>query len=490
VLFNSFAFLFLFLPLTLYGFFRLARRAPRAGTGWLSFASLLFYGYWNPAYVGLLLASMCANYALGIAIDRAQGWHRKSYLVVGVAGNLLVLGYFKYANFFMSNVAAATGADFGVEAVVLPLGISFFTFTQLAYIVDVSRGEPAERDLIFYSLFVTYFPHLIAGPILHHRDMIPQFRRLSTSTTEWSSVAAGVTLFAMGMAKKVAVADTIAPWSSDLFFAAEHGVPLAAQAAWFGALAYTMRLYFDFSGYSDMAIGLSLLFGVRLPMNFNSPYKASSIIEFWRRWHMTLSRFLRDYLYIPLGGSRHGPARRYLALGLTMLLGGLWHGAGWTFVVWGAIHGGLLVVNHAWRALLARASATQRFEASPAWRVVATGLTFGAVVVAWVFFRADTVAGAARILRAMAGQATHPAAVVGGDVGQWLVLAALTAVTLLAPNTLELTRHQRPVLDAKALASVRWMWRPTPSTLVATSLVLALCLRLLSNPTEFLYFNF
>ncbi len=332
MLFNSLVFIFCYLPLTLGGFFILGRRSPLAAAAWLALASLFFYGWWNPVYVGLLAASMVFNYALGVRIVRGA----RGLLTFAIVSNLALLAYYKYANFFVDNLNAAAGTGISLGTIILPLGISFFTFTQIAFLVDAYQGKAREYSFVHYCLFVTYFPHLIAGPILHHAEMMPQFAQRQTYRPDYDKLAAGVTLFVLGLTKKVLIADEVGGYVAPFFDAARSGAALTFLEAWCGALAYTFQLYFDFSGYSDMAVGLSLMFGVRLPINFHSPYKAVNIIEFWRRWHMTLSRFLRDYLYVPLGGSRKGPARRYINLLLTMLLGGLWHGAGWTFVLWGA----------------------------------------------------------------------------------------------------------------------------------------------------------
>jgi len=337
------------------------------------------------------------------ALDASGREAQKQWLLAGaVAANLLFLGYFKYANFFITSVDAVFGADIDALNVILPLGISFFTFTQIAFLVDSARGEVQQFDFAHYSLFVTYFPHLIAGPILHHREMMPQFRSPRTYVISAENVAVGLAYLAIGLGKKCLVADNFAPDAAAVFGSAAHGGEIGALLAWRGALAYALQLYFDFSGYCDMAVGLSRLFGIRLPFNFNSPYQAVGIIDFWRRWHMTLSRFLRDYLYIPLGGNRRGTARRYFNVMVTMLLGGLWHGANWTFVLWGSLHGVYLVVNHLWRAIrpaavLALVPGNLRVAGSAA-------VTFTAVVVAWVVFRAPDLATAKGLLSAMLGE--------------------------------------------------------------------------------------
>ena len=355
MLFNSFSFLFAFLPLALGGYFLCCALGRRFGTpgdttwgaAWLAACSLFFYAWWDIRFLPLLLCSVAFNYVTGSYIAKRSGTAQaQRALGLGVAGNLALLGYFKYADFFVAS-ANALGAQWTLPHVLLPIGISFFTFTQIAFLADAAAGKVTEYRLVHYVLFVTYFPHLVAGPVLHHKEMMPQFEDANNTRPLAINFAIGTTIFAIGLAKKVLVADTLAAYASPVF--AAGAAPPTLLAAWGGALAYTFQLYFDFSGYSDMAIGLSRLFGVRLPLNFASPYKAWNISEFWRRWHMTLSRFLRDYLYIPLGGNRQGEGRRRLNLAITMVLGGLWHGAGWTFVVWGALHGAYLVVHQLWR---------------------------------------------------------------------------------------------------------------------------------------------
>ncbi|MDR2875885.1 MAG: MBOAT family protein [Methylobacillus sp.] len=412
MLFNSYGFIFLFLPAVWLGFFALARIRSDYAATWLALASLFFYGYWNPVYLGLLLASISCNYLFGMwiakAAARGDDAAKKRLLIVAIAINLLALCYYKYANFFLDSMNAVAGSDWTLWQIVLPLGISFYTFTQIAFLVDTWQGKVKEYNFTHYVLFVTYFPHLIAGPVLHHKEMMPQFAHPATYRINWNNVASGMMLFTLGLCKKVLMADALAPFATGIFDGiqqgAAHGVLPAMHEAWFGALAYTFQIYFDFSGYTDMALGIALMFGIRLPTNFNSPYKATSIIEFWRRWHMTLSRFLRDYLYIPLGGNRLGKARRYLNLMITMALGGLWHGAGWTFILWGLLHGIYLAINHLWREIFP-ATATGRWS-WPA-RLIGGGLTFIAVVTAWVLFRANDVTHALVILKAMYGISDH-----------------------------------------------------------------------------------
>lgn len=415
MLFNSYSFIFLFLPIVFSGFFLLARTSHASAAVWLALSSIFFYGYWNPAYVALLMSSIVFNYFFGRLLAREypekKSGYKKNILILSISTNLALLCYYKYKNFFLYNINALIGADFSINEIILPLGISFFTFTQIAFLVDTYQGKVKEFNFTHYILFVTYFPHLIAGPVLHHKDMMPQFAIPSTYRMNWDHIAAGLLLFTIGLCKKVLWADNLAPYATAVFDSVQHNMDAGTlptiYEAWSGALAYTLQIYFDFSGYTDMALGISLMFNIRLPINFNSPYKSTSIIDFWRRWHITLSHFLRDYLYIPLGGNRYGQFRRHLNLLATMLLGGLWHGAGWTFVVWGALHGTYLVINHLWRGIPAGTLPCPRL---PIWLATfANGaLTFIAVIVAWVIFRADNLPQAITMLKAMSGIAAQP----------------------------------------------------------------------------------
>lgn len=414
MLFTSFEFILGYLPVVFLLFFGIARFIGReAGAVWLAAASVFFYGWWSTTYIPLLLASIIFNYCIGYLIathqEQARG-RAKIALYVGVIGNLLLLCYYKYANFFLGELARATQADLPVLELVLPMGISFFTFTQIAFLVDAWRGKAKEYNFWHYLLFVTWFPHLIAGPILHHGQMMPQFKDPAIYRPSARNISIGLALFAVGLAKKLLLADPLSAYADPVFHAAAAGQSVGMLIGWVGALAYTLQIYFDFSGYSDMAVGLSLMFGVKLPINFNSPYKAESIIEFWRRWHMTLSQFLRDYLYISLGGNRHGEARRLTNLMLTMLLGGLWHGAAWTFVVWGALHGLYLCVNHMYRKVADKLFPRGILPGFVS-RVCGVALTFVVVVIAWVFFRAESLPAAQGMLSAMAG---------AGEPAQWV----------------------------------------------------------------------
>lgn len=400
MIFSSWQFILLFLPVSFFVYFWLNhQRLIIAGKVWLVAVSLYFYAYWDVKYLPLILGSIFLNFAIGTGLAQAhqqslreirklhRAVNRKVVLATGIVANLLLLGYYKYTDFLLSNVNLVIGTSYALPHIVLPLAISFFTFTQIVYLVDSYRGETAEYDLLNYTLFVTFFPHLIAGPIVHHRQIMPQFASRWTLTRRYSNILKGLFIFAVGIFKKVVIADSFAVWATAGF---DGGQALGFFAAWATSLSYTFQLYFDFSGYCDMAIGASLLFNIWLPINFNSPYKALDIQDFWRRWHITLSNFLRDYLYIPLGGNRHGEYRTYLNLFVTFVLGGLWHGATWMFVIWGAMHGVALVTHRFWTRL------QRPLPPALAWIV-----TFMFVNLAWVFFRAKTLNDALRVLRGM-----------------------------------------------------------------------------------------
>jgi D-alanyl-lipoteichoic acid acyltransferase DltB (MBOAT superfamily) len=504
MLFNSPEFIFGFLPLTLLGFFLLARWSTQWALAWLTLASLFFYGWWNPKWLPLMLASIAFNFMAGREIAaRAMGrdtgllasLSRRTLLVGAIAINLALLVYFKYAAFLIDSAAWLAGSAYRFEAAELPLGISFFTFTQIAFLVDVHQRKAADFDPVRYGLFVTYYPHLVAGPILHHKEMMPQFARPDIFRFSAERLADGGVIFILGLFKKTVLADAFGGYARPAFAAAQTQA-LSLFEAWGAALSYTLQIYFDFSGYSDMAIGLALMIGVQLPMNFNSPYKARNIAEFWRRWHMTLSRFLRDYLYIPLGGNRRGPARQQLNLMATMLLGGLWHGAGWTFVIWGGLHGLYLVVFHAWRRLVEglgqRHTITTHITAPISWLA-----TFLAVVVAWVFFRAADLPTALNVLYGMAGRngAVLPDQIVALVPALGHIADSAGKVAYLADGTvmgcvemaLMIGLGLAIVLAAPNLPQLRTRWR---YLLVLPCAALALQRVLYGRPSEFLYFQF
>jgi alginate O-acetyltransferase complex protein AlgI len=477
MLFNSLGYIFAFLPAVLLGWWGLARFGRRRALVWLTLASLFFYAWWDWRYLALLGGSIVFNYGAAHFIHTAQR-RRKLLLGLAIAVDLAVLGWFKYADFLLQSLAALLGRHWAPIGVPLPLGISFFTFTQIAFLVDTARGRAREADPVNYALFVTFFPHLLAGPVLHHSEMMPQFADPSAGQPKSQMVSSGLTLFIIGLFKKTVLADGIAPIASLVFDAAAHGTLPGVAEAWAAALAYSFELYFDFSGYTDMALGSARIFGIVLPLNFDSPYQATSIIDFWRRWHMTLSRFLRDYLYIPLGGNRHGTWRRHVNLGLTMLLGGLWHGAAWTFVAWGAWHGVLLVLNHLWRAVVDRFGLGILAGAAPM-RLFGWALTFFLVMLGWVLFRSEGFDTAGRMLSAMAGQPGGFAAFTpGAEI--WVELAALGAIATLAPNS------QAIVLSQAGW----WRWRPNAAWAMALALGFLLALGQMSDVSPFLYYRF
>jgi D-alanyl-lipoteichoic acid acyltransferase DltB (MBOAT superfamily) len=494
LIFSSLEYLLIFLPASLAGFLLLTRRW-RQEFGWLVLCSLFFYGWWNPVYLWLLMGSMAFNYLVAWGISRSPRAGR-ALLAIGVTGNLAAIGWFKYAGFLVNNVNSLLGFNIEQIDVVLPLAISFFTFQQIAFLVDCRRGIAREYHVLDYALFVSFFPQLIAGPIVHHRDVIPQFLQLRQHRYDMSNLSVGLTALTVGLFKKVIIADGLAEIATPVFAAAEQGASVSAASAWLGALCYTFQLYFDFSGYSDMAIGSARLFGVRLPENFNSPYKSTSIIEFWRRWHITLSNFLRDYLYISLGGNRKGYPRQLVNLMITMLLGGLWHGAGWTFVFWGGLHGLYLVVNHLWTRyggdLRAQWLQTRWFP------VVAGAGTFVAVVIAWVWFRAETFGGARLLLQAMFNipslVATLPDIAADNSITGLALLLVAAGVAWWLPNTQEWMADANLVLAGTAVGRSRYYWRPQPRFALATAVLGAAALyKLVYMPnsiSEFIYFQF
>ena len=506
MLFNSVVFVLLFLPAVFLLFAYVHRRSIEASLLVLLIASIVFYAWWRPVYLLLLGASIGVNYAIGLRLQAAgasRGW-----LILGVALNLGCLAFFKYTDFFIGSLDDAFGFGIARPEIVLPLAISFYTFTQIAYLVDSWRGLVKDARFSDFALFVTFFPHLIAGPIVHHSELMPQFRKFMRREDLWQDLAFGLTWFSIGLFKKVVIADTIAAKIDPVYAAAKAGQLVTFLEAWAACLGYTVQLYFDFSGYSDMAVGLGLMFGVKLPLNFASPYKAVNIVEFWRRWHITLSRFLREYLYVPLGGNRKGPVRRYVNLMITMLLGGLWHGAGWTFVIWGTLHGVYLCLNHLWRGI--KATLGWRQEGGYFARLGAGALTFMVVALAWVLFRADSLASAGNIFHGLVGgngvlvsektgawlaqhgalpawiavaPDKHVGALTTIDIFSWIAVAL--ALVWLAPNTQQLMGED----------GAHWYrWKPTfiwtSFATIASIVPLYYMLYLPNRIVRFIYYNF
>lgn len=509
MLFNSYPFVFVFLPAVFVVFFLIARSDRRAAALWLAISSIAFYGWWDARFVPLLLGSIAFNYGVGRAIGKTRSERAsRAWLLVGIGIDLSLLAVFKYANFFIETANEA-GTSLHTLEIVLPLGISFFTFTQIAFLVDVHRRLANEIDPIDYVLFVTWFPHLIAGPVLHHKQMMPQFSSPETYRPSAESISIGLTQFALGLFKKVVLADHLAAYANPVFDAAAHGTSPMLLDTWIGVLAYTLQLYFDFSGYSDMAIGISRIFNIRLPLNFNSPYKSVNIIEFWRSWHMTLSAFLRDYLYFSLGGNRHGPIRRHVNLMTTMLLGGLWHGAGWNYVLWGGMHGAYLVTNHGWRAM----RGNRKSASGTLVRAVSTALTFIAVVAAWVPFRAADFSTTLKLWSGMVGTngISLPAAAQplfggldfslvsfngldpqfqfsGPEVLAWLLSAF--AIVWVCPNTQQWLSNYAPAWDPAAPAPKHLAWHPNRGFAILCGLLFAFSILAFRKNSPFLYFQF
>jgi D-alanyl-lipoteichoic acid acyltransferase DltB (MBOAT superfamily) len=517
VLFNSLPFLFIYLPLTLAGYYLLIR----AGLArwiflFLVAASLAFYAVWNPPYVLLLLASMGGNYLFGSWLDarREAGRGNAAVMAAGVAFNLAILFYFKYANFFVDNLNAVAGSSYNLERIILPLAISFYTLQQIAFLVDVARGEVRPTGIWRYATFVIFFPQLIAGPIVHYKEMMPQFfgRRLGRFAT--ANLTIGLTIFAIGLFKKTVLADSAAAFATPVYDLAAQGETIGLLAAWRAAACYTLQLYFDFSGYSDMALGLARMFGIKLPPNFHSPLRAASIIEYWRRWHMTLQQFIVAYMHQPLVVplTRWGAERGYgkwpmFALTtaaptiVLFLVIGFWHGAAWTFVVFGGMHGIYLSVNEFWRTW--RRKARKKNKPGPGDMVFYHVLTLVCVAAANVVFRAEGVDDAVRIWSGMLrfGDLAQLPSVLPGSAAE-ILTEPFTFVVLAAcliglfPNTQQIMGRYSPILNwdkwrGVAPAAVALRWRPTLPWAAFTGVVLFLGVAFVSRgQTEFIYFNF
>lgn len=394
MLFNSLEYILLFVPIVLCVYFFLTKKHLIVGANiWLVGASLFFYGYLNPTYLlPLILTSICFNFAVGSGLNNLRfksKISKKALLTFGIVSNLLLLCYFKYMDFFIGNVNALFHSDLSLLHIALPLGISFFTFTQSAYLCDSYYGKTKEYDFLNYALFVSFFPHLVAGPIIHHSEMMPQFERLNNKFLNWKNLSEGLFLFLIGLFKKVIIADTLAKWAGMGFDSTSH---LSFLEALTSILSYTFQIYYDFSGYTDMALGVAKMFNIDLPQNFNNPYKAIDIQDFWRRWHMTLSRFLRDYLYFPLGGSRKGNVRTYVNILIVFFICGLWHGASWMFIIWGTLHGIASLINRLWKRT--------NIEL-PHW--LSWFITFVFVNFAWIFFRAENLTIAKNMIKSVLG---------------------------------------------------------------------------------------
>ena len=406
MLFNSIEFLLFYLPIVVIVYYYLINRFnSSAHIYFLVISSLIFYGWWNPNHIFLIIISVLVNYYLSKKIIHFKRvyFYKKLFLIFGIIFNLGLLAYFKYMNFFIENLSYILDKDFSVFLIILPLGISFYTFQQIAFLVDTFKQKTNGTKLHNYFLFVSFFPQLISGPIVHHKEMMFQFIRLKEKSKHlWENLSLGFTVITIGLFKKVVIAEKMANWSDQIFSYSASGGVLTFLEAWIGVLCFSFQIYFDFSAYSDIAIGLALLFGIKLPINFYSPYKATSIIEFWRLWHITLSRFLKNYLYIPLGGNKHGNIRRYLNLFLVMLLGGLWHGAGWTFILWGFLHGLFLTLNHMFRTLIKLLNLKILIH-NIFYLWFFRVLTFILVSLAWVLFRSEDLVSSLSMYNSLFG---------------------------------------------------------------------------------------
>lgn len=513
MLFNSLGYLLFFLPLTVL-VFQVFSRAPNTERQifWLVLASLFFYASWKPIYLLLILASIAVNFTIGKQLARSQSGNIRYWLFIGVCFNLCLLGYFKYAGFFTEGLHALGLWLIPIPEITLPLAISFFTFQQIAYLVDVSRKDCEEYQLHHYALFVLFFPQLIAGPIVHHTEMMPQFSKLRQAAQLPTDFAVGITFIAIGLFKKVVMADSLALIADPVFSTAVGQDSINGVDALLGVFAFSFQVYFDFSGYTDIAIGSARLFGIRLPENFSSPYKSRSIIEIWSRWHMTLSRFLRDYLYIPLGGSRRGTFKRYRNLIITMVLGGLWHGAAWTFVVWGAMHGVFLCINHGWRTVISRLGLQSAWN-SAALQPVFVVITFTAWSIALTVFRAEDLASSWTIINSaffdvsttqpglledaldkglLQRLVTISGIATGSYAAIYIIMLACTVICWALPNSQELLIDYDPVFmtDSSLNKAGAISWRPTLYFAAFTALLLAISLLSLSSISRFIYFQF
>ena len=483
MLFNSYEFIFLFLPILFFGYFFLtSKRLIIASKVWLVLGSLFFYSWWNVAYLPIILSSMLINFAVGNSFSSTKKVSKKTLLSFGIVFNIALLGYFKYADFFIGNFNDVFGSDVPLLHIALPLAISFFTFQQIAYLVDSYRGETKEYDFLNYALFVTFFPQLIAGPIVHHKEMMPQFAKSSTFVKNYKNIALGLFIFSIGLFKKVVIADTFATWATAGF---DTATTLNLFEAWATSLSYTFQIYFDFSGYTDMAIGAALLFNIRLPINFSSPYKATNIKDFWRRWHITLSRFLRDYVYIPLGGNRVGKQRNYLNLFSVFLIGGIWHGASWMFFVWGALHGVAIVIHRIWSEM------GYKLNVFVAWFI-----TFNFINITWVFFRAKEWEDALKVLSSMfslGNVVLHPMfqsklgfltqyGITFAGMFENISGSKMTIVWILGTLVL--------VLLFKNSMEKMKSFTPNKKVAIFTAFLLSFGILSLTKVSEFLYFNF
>lgn len=475
MLFNSFVFIFLFLPICLLIYFTLNKLGEGGATAAkisLVLASLYFYAFFNTSYLLIILSSILVNYAVGHILIQPNRNHiiKKAAISSGVLFNLGLLGYFKYTDFFIDNINSLFQTNFPLLHILLPLGISFFTFQQISYIVDCYRGQSSRYSFSSYCLFVTFFPQLIAGPIVLPSEMLPQFEDANNKRINIANINKGLYIFTLGLAKKILIADNISVFANAGFNSMES---LTMMEAWLSSLSYTMQLYFDFSGYCDMAMGIALMFNIRLPLNFNSPYKSLNIQDFWRRWHITLGRFMTNYLYIPLGGNRKGTKRTLINLVTVFLVSGLWHGAGWGFIIWGTLHGFSILIHRLWKTTNLKMP-----------KILGWAITFFCVNIFWIFFRAESLDDALRVSGALFDFASLPSLITLQfkvsthypmmPILCYALLAFSIFLALTAKNSFQKTLHFQPKISA-ACEIIVWF-------------CLSICL--LNKSVTFLYFNF
>jgi len=522
MLFNSYEFIFAFLPVVVAVFFALGRASRVWALRWVIAASLVFYGWWRPLNVLIIAPSVLINFLLARLLQRLNKQGRRGsaqvVLLVGLAFNVAFLGYFKYSNFLVGAINDAFGTQMFLARIILPLGISFITFQKIAFLIDIHAGRVESFTLQDYCLFVLFIPQLIAGPIVHYREMMPQFHRVSCRFDK-DNVSVGLTLFAFGLFKKVFIADGIVPLVTPIYEQATSGSSIGLLLAWVAAVGFTLQIYFDFSGYTDMALGIGRMFGVRLPPNFNSPLRASSIIDFWQRWHMTLTRFLTAYIYNPLtlwltrrraarvrsgfAAPSKGPGAfielLMFPILLTMLVSGIWHGAGYTFIVWGVLHGFYLTVNHAWRLLgpkLWRDKLSYERFMQPTGFII----TFMCVSASMVIFRSANLKTAADLLQGMLGlhgiglSQLKNISVGRMKIAFWIAVPAFIA--LVCPNTLQILSRYEPALgwnpsphDGPTLRN-RILWGPSLAWAAAVSIIMVVGILYLGGQSEFLYWQF
>ena len=485
MLFNSPYYIFAFLPISVFIYFVLNQfKQSIAAKIWIVAASLFFYGYWNTNYLILIIISMLFNFSMGKWLHKTRSTSpflqrgiegvgkknrsRKAILIIGILFNIGLLAYYKYSDFIIANINALFTADLPMLNLLLPLAISFFTFQQVAYLVDCYKSDTQEYNLLNYCLFVTFFPQLIAGPIVHHKEMMPQFYDINNSRFNSNNLAKGLFIFCIGLFKKVAIADTFAIWANKGYdsLVLEANAAISFLDAWGSSLSYTFQLYYDFSAYSDMAIGAALMFNILLPTNFNSPYKALNIQDFWRRWHMTLSRWLRDYVYIPLGGNRNGSYLTYFNLMLTFVIGGLWHGAAWTFIFWGVLHGCAIVIHRLWQQT--------GITLKP---LIAWLITFLFIHFSWIFFRAEDMQTAMYMIQAMLGFNGVNLEQIQTSNNTLLCIILFGLIAFFAKNSLQIGLN-------KSKYSIK------DGLFVGITLFLSIVLGITSTSAEFLYFNF